>query len=84
LAMTLEGGEALARTKAYGVEIDDFVPKTNIFAIGVTGTSPEIRIGDEVYVHHKGEVRAVGTARMNGISMTYMKRGEAVHIRHHK
>ena len=84
LALTLEGGEALSRSGKYGVEIDDFAPKTNIFAIGVKGATEEIRSGDEVYVHHAGEVRAVGTARMNGISMASLQRGEAVHIRHHR
>ncbi len=83
LSLTLEGGKAIAESGKFGVEIDDFVPKTNIFAIGVTGASDEIRSGDEVYVHHGGEVRAVGTARMNGASMVALKRGEAVHIRHH-
>ena len=84
LSLTLEGGESLAKSGKYGVEIDDFAPKTNIFAVGVTGASPEIRIGDEVYVHHEGDVRAVGTARMNSRSMVALERGEAVHIRHHR
>jgi archaeosine synthase len=83
LSLTLDGGKALAGSGKFGVEIDDFVPKTNVFAIGVTSASDEIRSGDEVYVHHGGEVRAVGTARMNGASMVVLKRGEAVHIRHH-
>jgi len=83
LSLTIDGGKALARSGKYGVEIEDFIPKTNVFAVGVKGCSPEIRIGDEVYVHHAGEVRAVGTARMNSIEMTSLARGEAVHIRHH-
>jgi archaeosine synthase len=83
LSLTLDGGKALAGSGKFGVEIDDFVPKTNVFSIGVTNASDEIRSGDEVYVHHGGEVRAVGTARMNGASMVALKRGEAVHIRHH-
>ena len=84
LSLTLEGGESLAKSGKFGVEIDDFIPKTNIFAIGVVGASPEIRIGDEVYVHHAGDIRAVGSARMNGKSMVALKRGEAVHVRHHR
>lgn len=84
LSLTLEGGVALSRSGKYGVEIDDFVPKTNVFAIGVLNASPDIRAGDEVYVHHDGEVSAVGSARMNGLSMTALQRGEAVHIRHHR
>lgn len=84
LSLTMEGGESLAKSGKYGVEIEDFTPKTNIFAVGIESASPEIRIGDEVYVHHAGQVRAVGTARMNATSMTALKRGEAVHIRHHR
>jgi archaeosine synthase len=84
LSLTLDGGEAIARSNKFGVEIDDFVPKTNIFAVGVKGACGDIRIGDEVYVHHGGEVRAVGSARMNGQSMTVLQRGEAVHLRHHR
>ncbi|MEM2839704.1 MAG: archaeosine synthase subunit alpha [Thermoplasmata archaeon] len=83
LSLTIEGGKALARSGKYGVEIEDFVPKTNIFAVGVKRASPEIRAGDEVYVYHADEVRAVGTARMNSLEMTSLDRGEAVHIRHH-
>jgi archaeosine synthase len=82
LSLTMEGGRLLSRANAYCVEIEDFVPKGNIFAIGVTGASPEIRIGDEVVVRHGSEVRAVGTARMNPREMADAERGEAVHARH--
>lgn len=84
LALTLSGGEALANSKKFGVEIEDFMPKSNIFAVGVTDAWSGIRIGDEVYIHHDDEVRAVGIARMNPAEMVSMKRGEAVHIRHYK
>lgn len=83
LSLTIEGGKALAKSGRYSVEIEDFFPKTNIFAVGVRGATPDIRIGDDVCVHHAGEVRAVGTARMNSIEMVHLERGEAVHIRHH-
>ena len=83
ISLTLEGGRALSGSGRFGVEIDDFIPKTNIFAIGVNSASPEIRTGDEVYAFFDDEVRAVGTARMNGTSMVQLTRGEAIHIRHH-
>lgn len=83
ISLTLEGGRLLSELGSYGVEIDDFEPKTNVFAVGVEDADPGIRIGDEVYVHHRGEVRAVGTARMNRAEMVSLSRGEAVHIRHH-
>lgn len=83
LSLTIEGGKALAKSGRYMVEIEDFLPKTNVFAVGVKDANPEIRIGDEVCVHHAGEVRAVGMARMNALEMISLDRGEAVHIRHH-
>lgn len=81
-SLTLEGARILSEANAYCVEIEDFVPKGNVFAVGVTGASPEVRIGDEVVVRHAGEVRAVGTARMNAREMTDAERGEAVRVRH--
>ncbi len=82
LSLTLEGGRLLSAVNAYCVEIEDFVPKGNLFAVGVTGATPDIRIGDEVVVRHGAEVRAVGTARMNPREMVDSERGEAVHTRH--
>ncbi len=82
LSLTLEGGRILSAASAYCVEIEDFVPKGNVFAIGVTGASPEIRIGDDVVVRHGTDVRAVGTARMMPREMRDAERGEAVHVRH--
>lgn len=82
LSLTLEGGSILASQDAYWVEIEDFFPKGNVFAIGVSDAAPEIRPGDEVVVRHVGQVRAVGTSVLNAREMIDLKRGEAVHIRH--
>lgn len=82
LSLTLDGGRLLSAADAYWVEIEDFVPKGNVFAVGVAGAAPEIRIGDDVVVRHAGDVRAVGTARMTPREMTDADRGEAVHVRH--
>ncbi len=82
LSLTLEGGRILSRANAYCVEIEDFLPKGNVFAVGVTDASPEIRLGDDVAVRCGADVRAVGTARMNAREMTDSERGEAVHVRH--
>ncbi len=82
LSLTLEGGRLLSRRDAYCVEIEDFLPKGNIFAVGVTGATKDLRVGDDVAVRHAGDVRAVGTAQMNGREMTDAKRGEAVRVRH--
>jgi archaeosine synthase len=82
LSLTLEGGKILSAVDAYCVEIEDFRPKGNVFAVGVTGASKEIRVGDDVVVRHGADVRAVGTARLNAREMTDADRGEAVHVRH--
>lgn len=83
LSLTIAGARRVASTGRYVVEIEDFPITGSIFAIGVKGTDPQIRVGDEVIVAHKGDVRAVGVAAMTGPEMTEMKRGEAVRVRHH-
>lgn len=82
ISLTLEGARVLAKENAYCVEIDDFKPKGNLFAIGVEGADPEIRIGDDVAIVCRGDLRAVGVARMCAAEMSIAERGEAVHIRH--
>lgn len=84
LSLTLEGAQRLAETPVYWVEIDDFMPHGSIFATGVCNADPSIRIGDEVIIRHKGEVRAVGVAMMNAEEMIQSTRGEAVKVRHYK
>src|SRR3989441_8579122 len=82
LSLTLKGVAILSEADAYWVEIEDFIPKGNIFAVGVVDAAPEIRPGDEVVIRHAREVRAVGTARLNPREMIDSERGEAVHVRH--
>lgn len=82
LSLTLAGGEVLSKQDAYWVEIEDFHPEGNVFAVGVQDAAIEIRPGDEVVVRHQGDVRAVGTARLAPREMRDLKRGEAVHVRH--
>jgi archaeosine synthase len=82
VSLTLDGGQVIAGEGAYCVEIEDFVPKGNLFAIGVERASSEIRIGDDVAVVHEGDVRAVGVAVMTPKEMGLAERGQAVHIRH--
>jgi archaeosine synthase alpha-subunit len=82
LSLTLEGGNVLSQSGAYCVEIEDFVPKGNVFAVGVTDASDDIRVVDDVVVRHEGQVRAVGTACMNPREMRDSERGQAVRVRH--
>ena len=82
LSLTMAGGAILSGADAYCVEIENFLPKGNIFAVGVLDAAREIRPGDEVVVRHRKDLRAVGTARLSGREMVDFRRGEAVHVRH--
>ncbi len=82
ISLTLDGGADIAKENAYCVEIEDFVPKGNLFAVGIEHASAEVRIGDDVAIVHNGDVRAVGVAKMGQAEMSLAERGEAVHIRH--
>ncbi|MCU0859526.1 MAG: archaeosine synthase subunit alpha [Thermoplasmata archaeon] len=84
VSLTLDGGRLLAPSNAYTVEIEDFQLKGNLFAVGVSKAAPEIRIGDDVVIAHRGEVRGVGVARMCSAEMDLAERGEAVRVRHAK
>ncbi len=63
------------------VEIDDFKPTANIYAVGVTGASPGIRQEDEVVISHEGDVRGVGIAKMPREAMISLSKGVAVKVR---
>jgi archaeosine synthase len=83
ISLTLAGAKAIARSGGYGVEIDDFQVQSTVFAVGVLNADDEIRIGDEVVVKHKDEVRGIGVAMMNPREMVESSRGVAVKVRHH-
>ncbi|MBI4392848.1 MAG: DUF5591 domain-containing protein [Euryarchaeota archaeon] len=83
ISLTMDGAKSLLDAKTYCVEIEDFRPKGSVFAVGIKDATDDIRVGDEVVVHHKGEVRASGKALMCGRDMREAGRGEAVEVRHH-
>ena len=82
VSLTLEGAEKLMQADSRTVEIEDFSLKGNLFAVGVLDADPDIRIGDDVAICHKGELRGVGVALMPGSDMRFLKRGIAVKVRH--
>lgn len=84
ISLTLEGAERISRKDLYCVQIDDFQPEGNLFAVGVEGADEELRIGDDAIIRYEKDVRAVGSAVMNWKEMTESHRGEAVRIRHRK
>lgn len=63
------------------VEIDDFKPTANIYAVGVLSVTGDVRQEDEVVLHHGGDVRGVGIAKMPGDMMVSLKKGTAVKVR---
>src|SRR5437899_6771323 len=69
-------------TTLFRSEIEDFLPKGNIFAVGVVDAAAEIRPGDEVVVRHGNEVRAVGTARLSGRERSEEHTSELQSLRH--
>ncbi len=63
------------------VEIDDFKPTANIYAVGVLSATEDVRQEDEVVLHHKGQMRGVGIAKMPSRAMVDLKKGVAVKVR---
>ncbi len=63
------------------VEIDDFKPTANIYAVGVLSTTEDVRQEDEVVLHHKGQMKGVGIAKMPSRAMVDLKKGVAVKVR---
>ncbi len=84
LALTLDGGARVFEAGTGRVEIENFRPKGTVFAVGVIGADDDVRPEDEVVLHHKGVLKAVGRALMNGREMTEAKHGGAVAVRHYE
>lgn len=63
------------------VEIDDFKPTSNIYAVGVKDVSSDVIQESEVVIHHSGEIRGVGIAKMPAQTMISLSKGVAVKVR---
>lgn len=63
------------------VEIDNFKPTSNVYSVGVLDATSDIRPEDEVVLHHKGEIKGVGIAKMPYDAMKQLKKGVAVKVR---
>ncbi|UCH89126.1 MAG: DUF5591 domain-containing protein [Thermoplasmata archaeon] len=89
ISLTLAGGERILASGAYGVEIEDFQIKGDIFAPGVRDADLQIRTIDEVVVFCKNgngtgkKLKAVGRAAMPGVEMKDAEKGRAVKVRHY-
>jgi archaeosine synthase len=86
ISLTLPGAKRIYELPDFDhiVEIDDFVPKGSVMAVGVENASDIIRSGDEVVIVFGHEVRGVGQAVVSGPEMVSSNRGMAVKVRHHK
>lgn len=76
-----QSGQWFIDNGKFMVEIDDFKPTANIYAVGVMGASEDVRQEDEVVLHHKGQLRGVGIAKMPVRAMQDLKKGVAVKVR---
>ena len=81
--LTLSGGKAYASNSGGIVKAENFKLVGDLFAVGVNGHEGDWLIGDQVVIEQKGEITAVGIAKMNPEEMVSMKRGIAVEVRHH-
>ncbi len=81
LTLTELSADYLMKMSRYTVFIDDFYPQGDVFSVGVTDATKDIREGDEVVVVYDNELRAWGTARINYYDMINEKEGKAVKVR---
>jgi archaeosine synthase len=88
LSLTMAGAERILSAGGYGVEVQEFEVKGDIFAPGVVKADPMIRPNDEVVVFSNSDgeknLKGVGRAVLNGNQMVEAERGKAVRIRHYR
>lgn len=65
----------------YMVEIDNFKPTSNIYAVGILDSTDDVRPEDEVVLTYKGTVMGVGISKMPSDAMKELKKGVAVKVR---
>ncbi len=81
ITITKEMGRTFIEEKRFVVEIDDFKPTANVYAMGVKDATSDIRQENEVVLSFDGEPRGVGIAKMPGAFMRDLKKGIAVKVR---
>lgn len=81
LTITREMGKIFLRENRFVVQIDDFKPTANIYAMGVLETTGDIRQECEVAIAFEDSLRGVGTAKMHGPAMKNLPKGIAVKVR---
>jgi len=74
------GAAQMMEKRVHLVEIGDFPLRGDIFAPGVTSTTQDFRIGDQVIAHAGGHPRAIGVAAMTPREMVELDRGIAIRV----
>lgn len=69
------------KNNRFVVSIDDFKPTSEVYAVGVTGATEDVRIEGEIVMSHEGEARGTGTAKMTPQAMVELNKGVAVKVR---
>ncbi len=83
LHLTVAGAHRLVPSPPLAVEVDPTLSLAgDLFAPGVRGADPEIRVGDSVVLLRQGVLAGVGEAVLPGPLMTALDRGLAVRVRH--
>jgi archaeosine synthase len=81
LTINREGAWMFLKESKFCIEIDNFRPTASVYAMGVLGSTPEVRREDEVVVHHNNELRGVGIAKMPHELLGKVKKGIAIKMR---
>ncbi len=76
-----KSAEFFLQSGKFLVEIDNFKPTANVYAVGVLACTDDVRPEDEVVLTHDGEIRGVGIAKMPAEAMLQLKKGTAVKVR---
>ncbi len=79
--ITKESAKFFIEENKYIVKIDDFLPTSNVYAMGIQNATNDIRQHDEVVLVHNGEIRGVGIAMMPYLAMNDLNEGIAVKVR---
>lgn len=81
ITITKEMGKTFIEEHKFVVQIDDFKPTANVYAMGVTDASSDIRQESEVVLECNGDLRGVGVAKMPFRHMIDLQKGTAVKVR---
>ncbi|MEM0139447.1 MAG: DUF5591 domain-containing protein [Ferroplasma sp.] len=80
-SITPESAKFFLENNKFNVGIDNFMPTSNVYAIGVQNATDDIRPYDEVIMTYNNELRGTGTAMMSYKAMVDLDAGVAIKVR---